>query len=84
MLIPWGLLWYDVNGPMEDRVHRAATRYQEKHDAVPNICFVNWKDIEQEELFDDKSAKMMVGNIPVYAAPTVLQGHLWIGEKNAE
>lgn len=73
-IIEWGLLWYDDQGTIEDRVRRAAERHKEKYGTVPNICFANRGDIEQEEL--------VVDDCHVYRDSHTLKNHVWIGVYN--
>ena len=71
MSIAWGLLWYDEDGSLDDKVRRALERYQEKYGSVPDTCFVHPSETD---------AVLMVDECKVIAHPTVLKHHLWIGE----
>jgi hypothetical protein len=73
--LDWGLLWYEADVPVEEKVRHAAARYGEKHGEVPNTCFVHDGDMEIEE--------MVVDDIKVFAEPVILKNHLWIGVNNA-
>lgn len=73
--ITWGLLWYDDQGTIEDRVRRAAKRHEKKYGKAPNICFAHHGDMEGESI--------VVDGCTVYSEQTVLKNHVWIGEKNA-
>jgi len=71
MSIKWGLLWYDEEGTLEEKVRRAMERYQEKFGVVPNACFVHPSEVDGAVTIDE---------CRVVANPTVLKHHLWIGE----
>lgn len=73
----WGLLWYEAEGSIEDRVRHAAARYIEKHDEPPNVCFVHAADFGDNE-------SMKVDGCMVYSEPAMLKNHLWIGVNNAQ
>ena len=71
-----GLLWYDDNPSrsLEEKVHRAATRYHERYGRHPNVCFVNPADFPA-----NTSNPLDLGDIKVYSLHNVLRHHLWIG-----
>ena len=71
MSIAWGLLWYDAEGTLEEKVCRAAERYTEKHGAIPDTCFVHPSELNGSVEVDD---------CKVIAHQSVLKNHLWIGE----
>lgn len=72
-----GWLWFD-NDPgrtVEEKIRRAATRYQEKFGQAPNACYVHPQAIEAEE--------MRCGDLRVVAARHVLPHHFWLGVERA-
>lgn len=68
--MPWGLLWYDAEGTLEERVNRAARRYREKHGEAPTICYIH------PSLYVEG---LNVNGCRVVGHPSVLKDHLWIG-----
>ena len=70
-IMPWGLLWYEADGAMVDRVSHAAERYVDKHGALPNCCFVHPADYEEDAEIE---------GIRVIRHSSVLKNHFWIGE----
>lgn len=66
----WGLLWYQKDGSLEDKVKSAALRYKEKYGEKPNTCFVPNKDITES---------FWVDGCEVVGAPAVLEHHIWVG-----
>lgn len=66
-MFEWGLLWYESDVSMEERVRNAAVRYEEKHGERPNICFVDCGD------------EMEIDDIKVIPKSFVLKNHAWIG-----
>jgi len=72
-IMPWGLLWYEADGALEDRVAHAAERYVEKYGSKPNTCIVH------PELLGGE--KVDVPGYNIIPHHTVLKNHLWIGER---
>jgi hypothetical protein len=73
-----GLLWYDDDkkADLDSKVRRAAEFYNNKHGAMPNICYVN---------MGATASPIWVDNIRVRPVINVLVNHFWIGmdTKNA-
>ncbi len=68
-----GWLWFD-NDPgrtVEEKIRRAATRYQDKFGQAPNTCYVHPQAIDAEE--------MQCGDLRVVAVRHVLPHHFFIG-----
>jgi hypothetical protein len=83
-----GLLWYD-NDPkttLEDKIGRAAQRYQEKYGRWPNTCFVHPLAMNGGAQPKDSGygIKSLHGEIRVCSAPFILLHHLWLGENLGE
>jgi hypothetical protein len=80
-----GLLWYDNDSEraLEDKIGRAAQRYQEKYGRWPNTCYVHPQVMDGaagQELrlaFRRQNRETM---IRVVSAPNVLLHHFWVGE----
>ena len=74
MSMKWGLLWYDADPKktLEEKVRGAAVRYQEKHGAMPTVCFVNPCEVDGDVVVDE---------CKVIAHRSVLKNHWWIGEE---
>ena len=72
-IMPWGLLWYDADDTLDDRVQRAIDRYVAKFACPPNTCFVHPADYGDGVTID---------GIRVVSHPSVLRNHLWIGERD--
>ena len=70
-----GMLWLDDDKriTLGEKIERAADYYYEKYGDLPNMCYVNKTQLEQEE---------RVGAIQVVPAGNVLLHHLWIGMKS--
>jgi hypothetical protein len=68
----WGLLWYDdtAGRPLEDKVMRAAARYEHRYGQPPTLCFVNPAA---------KNGTDQVGAIQIETMPSVMANCLWIG-----
>jgi hypothetical protein len=72
-----GWLWFD-NDPgrtVEEKVRRAATRYQARFGQAPNTCYVHPQAIAGEE--------QQCGAVRVVAARHVLLHHFWLGVERA-
>jgi len=67
-----GLLWFDndPNRTLEDKVLRAAARYERKYGQAPNLCFVHHSISDEAE---------MVGGIEIRTDRSILLNHFWIG-----
>ena len=72
MSMKWGLLWYDAEGTLAERVGRAKERYVEKHGTEPNICFVHMEFYTGDVITIDGCV--------VVANKTILKDNFWIGE----
>jgi len=77
-----GLLWFD-NDPtrtLEDKIVRAAQRYQKKHGHAPDTCYVNRGAMEGD--------KQQINGLHVVAVHNVLPHHFFVGvagkEKNLQ
>lgn len=63
-----GLLWYDTDGTLAERVQRAMARYRQKYGADPATCYVNPADWGGET---------QVEGIEIKTRLNVLPGHVW-------
>lgn len=71
-----GLLWFDDN-PMrkiEEKVRRAAARYQQKFGSRPNVCYVH------PSLLGGNGRSLRVGEVEVRPSRTVLPYHFLLAE----
>jgi hypothetical protein len=71
-----GLLWFD-NDPkrtLDEKISRAATRYQVRFGRRPTTCYLNIQD------FDDKCEEIV--GLRVRSASNVQPHHFWIGVEN--
>jgi len=68
-----GMLWFDKNGTIEERVIRAVNYYKGRYAQTPNICFVhpNTKGI---------SNLKKVAGCEMRTTRSVLPNHFWIGK----
>lgn len=66
-----GILWFDNAGSLEERVRRAAARYQEKYGVKPTACQAPPADLPNGALTIDDIRVTPAGNVQPY--------HLWIG-----
>jgi len=78
-----GLLWFD-NDPsraLEEKVRRAASRYQQKFGRRPNVCYVH------PSLLDGNPHQTCptsgVETMRVTPLPSVLRHHFWVGEEES-
>ena len=74
-----GLLWYD-NDPKrgaDEKIRRAAQRYQEKFGRAPDTCYVNPAMLAQ--------VQGPVGHLRILGKPNILPHHFLVGvaEKSA-
>lgn len=71
-----GLLWFDDDSThsLEDKIHRAAIRYQEKYGRRPNVCYVHPTDF-----LVNVGNSLDLSDIEVYPLHSILRHHLWIG-----
>lgn len=75
-----GMLWYDNDHKAEinTKIQRAATYYQSKYGADPNVCFVNPCMIKVET--NDNGQQLRTsGKITIKTSTSVLPNHFWIG-----
>lgn len=72
-----GLLWYDDDPGRElaEKIRRAARRYRQKFDAIPDVCYVHPSALQG----NGKGQK--VGGMRVSAKPSVLRHHFWLGRE---
>jgi len=70
-----GLLLYDPDGTLEERVSRAVESYGTKTGLLPEVCVVNESDVEGDIVLSD---------IVVKGNKYVQLGHLWIGLEDGE
>jgi hypothetical protein len=71
-----GMLWFD-NDPkstMAEKIRKAANYYERKYGSKPTLCFINPKNLE---------ANLAVEGIQITASSQVLQGHYWLGVRDA-
>lgn len=80
-----GLLWYDSDPHrgLAAKVEDAAQRYQEKFGSVPNTCYVNQAELNDQNLAVSLSGAQS-GALRVLPARNILPHHFWVGvEDNA-
>jgi len=72
-----GLLWFDDDPrrKLEDKVLRAAARYEQKYGQAPNLCFVN------PDVFNGNGKKRTkkIGPVEIRPGSSVLPHHFWLG-----
>jgi len=70
-----GLLWFDDDSErcLEEKVRRAAARYERKYDRAPNLCFVH------PDAFDGHAPPLHAGAVEIRPRRSTLPGHFWIG-----
>lgn len=70
-----GLLWYDDDPgtTLAQKVARAAARYYQKYDIVPNVCFVH------PSALGGNGQATTVGPVSIKPLSSVLRHHFWIG-----
>ena len=75
-----GMLWYDNDHKAElnAKVQRAASYYQNKYSARPNICFVHPSMIASN-FTDNGEFTIKSGEIIIQTSTSVLPNHFWIG-----
>lgn len=66
-----GLLWYDDEDTLRERVIRAATRYAQKTGGIATVCYVN--------AGDNPDGIEHVAQVRIEARGTILRNHYWIG-----
>lgn len=74
-MIREGLLWYD-NDPkrgLDDKVLRAARRYQQKYGMAPNVCYVH------PSVLADSGRSDHVDGVHLAVLRSVLPNHYWLG-----
>lgn len=72
-----GLLFYDDDpkAEIEEKVRRAAARYQEKYGHAATACYVHPSMLT--------SGDCVMGGLDVYGQHSVLPNHLWLGVGDA-
>lgn len=70
-----GWMWFDddTRASLEDKVRRAAVRYQQKFGRRPNACCVN------PSLLPDGRDEVWCGSVRVIPLSNVLPHHFWLG-----
>lgn len=63
-----GMLWFDNQGAIEERIRRAAAYYRRKYGIMPNICFVD----RSQHTVDQ------VDGITIRPDQHILKNHYWI------
>jgi hypothetical protein len=68
-----GLLWFDDDPKrsLDEKIVRAATRFQARFGFRPTTCFVNPRD------FEGKPAE--IAGLQLKTAPNVRPNHFWLG-----
>ena len=76
-----GMLWFDNDrkSDLPAKVKRAATYYQGKYGAHPNLCFVHPSMAANQESDHSTEKPLITGDIEVRLTKTVLPHHFWIG-----
>jgi hypothetical protein len=65
----WGMLWYDPEGEIEERVRRAKRYLLDKYDIVAGKCFVNPKTTDLDR----------VAGVLILRTVMVQPNYFWIG-----
>jgi len=75
-----GMLWYDndKNSELNSKIQRAATYYQNKYGAIPNVCFVHPSMLGTPIQVNDEKC-LESGSILIRTSSSVLPNHFWIG-----
>ncbi len=74
-----GLLWFD-NDPrrgIEEKVLRAASRYEQKYGCAPNVCFVHPSMLNGNG--NGKQQVVKAGRVEVRPGRAILPDHFWVG-----
>jgi len=71
-----GLLWYDPDGKLQDRIRRASRKHLAKYGRWPNTC-----QVHPSELTGTDEAQVQVDGALVRVLPskTVSRCYYWIG-----
>ncbi len=75
-----GLLWFDGSQkPITSKIEDAARRYQEKFGRLPDTCFVNPRDFDNDTrgklAWQDKQNL----KINIASKATIMPNHIWLG-----
>lgn len=81
-----GMLWFDDDPkrPLEEKIERAARRYQEKYGVTPNLCYANPRTVGDAQptinlrLHAGKNGKN-VPQVTLKQARSILPNHFWLG-----
>ena len=75
-----GMLWYDNDKKtgLSTKIQRAASYYQTKYGAYPNVCFVHPCMIELSNVEGEKE-RINSPEIKIRTSASVLPNHFWIG-----
>lgn len=75
-----GMLWYDNDQKSEFnmKIQRAASYYQNKYGATPNVCFVHPCMLQNTNLTTNETV-IKSGGIIIQTSNSVLPNHFWIG-----
>jgi len=65
-----GLLWYDADGTLEERVARAVAAHVERTGWRPDACYIHESEIDGE---------IEVGGVTIKGWRYTQPGYLWIG-----
>ena len=67
-----GMLWYDShrNGSIEERIAAAIDFFESKYGFLPQMCYLNPKDMEESVVLNSK--------VKVIKNQKVLVNHIWM------
>ncbi len=83
-----GMLWFDDDPkrPLEEKIERAAKRYQEKYGEPPNLCYANPRTVGDAQptinLKANSGKSVAAAHIPqvmLKQARSILPNHFWLG-----
>ena len=81
-----GMLWFDDDPkrPLEEKIERAAKRYQEKYGVTPNLCYANPRTVGDAQptinlrLPTNKNGKV-TPQVTLKQARSILPNHFCLG-----
>ncbi len=81
-----GMLWFDDDPKrsLEEKIERAARRYQEKYGVTPNLCYANPRTVgdgNQHLLvrIQARQAGQSAHGVTLKQARSILPNHFWLG-----
>lgn len=82
-----GLLWYDNSAKsLTEKIQGAAKRYNQKFGVMPDTCFVNPSDVNENTPASMNALSGAAGAVEAQIAigtkATIMPNHLWLGVSN--